>query len=196
MGTSPNPLGKAVDYLRRLPRAYSVGVPVLALGAVFLAASLLSYVGIVSVVNVAGEAPSGRADRTVPLNLTPFFTATLAVSSCSVAFHLLTDADYDLYVTNGRLPPVTLDCNVTEAVMRTRIGHMVTVSSELPNATGVPYVITAAFYAERLPYAALAIPGAVLAIGTTIWIAITFLTRGTEKLVAEFRERSPGRKGK
>gem|GEM_PF-4042639 len=190
------PLGKAVRFLRRLPRAYSVGVPLVALGSVLLVASLLSHFGIEGVIVVTGEAPYGTAERTVSLTLTTYFRATLAVESCRVAFYLLTDSDYELYLTNGRLPPPSLDCNQTEAVVEARIGHMVTVSSELPNSTTVPYVITATFYAEQLPYAALSIPGAILAIGATVWIAVTMLTRGAERLVMEFRERKQERKGK
>lgn len=189
-------LGKAVRFVRRLPAAYLFGILALVAGAALLATSLLSYVAVVDLVAVTGEAPPGMAERDVPLNLTSFFRATLTVQSCGVAFHLLTDPEYDAFLAYGRLPPPTLDCTQAEAVIRSRVGHMVTVYRAPSNASNVPYTITAALFAERHPYALLSVPGAILAMAATVWIAIRVMNRGTEKLVAESRERQRQRKAK
>jgi len=158
-------------------------------GAALLVASLLSHVDIVNVVVLGGDAPPGIADREVPLNVTSFFRVTLAVGSCAVSFYLLTDSQHDTFRTEGRLPVPTLNCNRTEATIRARVGHMVTVSNTLPGASNVSYTITADILAERHPYALLSIVGLMLAMASTIWIAGTLLNQGTAKLADEFHRR-------
>ncbi len=189
-------LGKAARFVRGLPPAYRYGALALAASIALLTASLISYVAVVDVVPVTGEAPPGTAEREVPLNLTSFFRARLAVPSCGVEFHLLTDSEYEAFLANRRLPPPTLDCNRTEALLRSRVGHMVTVYTAPSSAPNVPYEIIATFFGEGHPYAWLSVPGALLGIGSTIAIAMTMMNRQTAKLAGEFRNRRPQRKKK
>jgi len=189
-------LGKAARFLRHLPRGYLLGFLAFAAGIALLAASLVSYVAVILVVPVIGEAPSGTAELDVPLNLTSFFRAQLVVPSCGVDFHLLSDAQYQAFLRDGQLPLPTLDCDRTEALIRYRVGHMVTVYNAPASAPNVPYEITATFFAEAHPYAWLSVPGAILGVGAAIWIAMTLMTRETQKLAAELRQhqRKPKKK--
>ena len=189
-------LSKAARFLRSLPRAYPVGALALAASIALLTASLISYVAVVDVIPVIGQAPPGTAEVEVPLNLTPFFRAKLAVQSCGVEFHLLVDSEYETFLANGRLPPPTLDCNRTEVVLRSRVGHMVTVYNAPTSAPNVSYEITVSFFGEEHPYAWLSVPGALLGIGSTLAIAVTVMNRQTATLAAEFRNRRSQRKKK
>ena len=179
-------LSSGVRYIRRLPPAYRFGPLVIVIAAGLAVTSLASIVETVDIAVVAGEAPPGTTSREVPLNETSFFRATLAVSACGVAFHLLTDADYATFLADGRLPPTTLDCNQTQALVRSRIGHMAIVYVVSPGTSNLSYSITVEFFAERHPYALLSIPGTLLGLSSTIWIAATMFRRGTEKLAAEY----------
>lgn len=140
----------------------------------------------VDFVTITGEAPPGIFARDVPFNETSYFQATLAVASCGVAFHFLTDSEYATFQANGRLPPFTVDCNRTQVVIQTPIRHMVTVYSPSSGGANLSYEINVEFFGEHHPYALLSIPGALLGIGATISIAATMLSRGTAKLSAEY----------
>ena len=179
-------LSSGVRLIRDLPPAYRFGPLVLILTIGLAAASLAVIVETVDIVVVTGEAPPGTASREIPLNETPFFRATLAVGSCGVAFHLLTDADFAAFLADGRLPPATLNCSRTQALVRSPVGHMVTVYNVNPGTANLSYSIAVEFFAERHPYALLSIPSAFLGLGSTIWIATTMFRRGTEKLAAEY----------
>jgi len=181
---------KARRLLRIVPTAYVLGALVLVVGSALLATSLLSYVVAVGSVSAEGEAPPGTAEADLPFDATSFFRATLTIQSCDVAFHLLTDAEYARFLANGQLSMPNLDCHRTQALIRSPIRHLVTVNRAEPSTSNVSYSITATLFAEHHPYALLAFPGAFLSLGAVIWIGITAMNRGTEKLIAEFRGRS------
>ena len=188
----PRMVSSVVRFIRSLPPAYRFGPFGLLLAALLLGTSLVSEVGTVDLIFVTGEASPGTAAREVPFNETPFFRATLTVAPCGVGFHLLSDADYATFLSNGRLPPTTIDCNRTQAVIRSRISHMVTVYNGNPRPSNVSYEIGVEFFAEEHPYALLSIPGSLLGLGSTIAIAMTMLQRGTDKLAGDY----PGKFGK
>ncbi|HYS99969.1 MAG TPA: hypothetical protein VEO20_04825 [Thermoplasmata archaeon] len=182
--------------LQKLPTAYTIGPVLFVIAFTFLIISLDIEVGIVDMAVAAGDAGPGLADRTVPFNVTSLFQAVLTVDACGIQFYLLTASAYQAYKSGGPLPPATLDCNRTRALVQDSIDYLVTNSSAPVGSANVTYVIDVSFLGPRSPYAVLSIPGATIALGVTIWVSITALARGTDKLIDQARSKIEKQKDK
>ncbi|HEX9341623.1 MAG TPA: hypothetical protein VF992_10725 [Thermoplasmata archaeon] len=173
--------------IRKIPTAYTIGPILFATASGLLIISLTIETAIVGTGFAAGDAGPGISEREVAFRATPLFRASLVTAPCGVEFYLLSDAAYQAYQSDGSLPPSTLDCNRTEALVQYRVGHLVTNYSASPAASNVTFAITVAFLGPRAPYALLSIPGAGLALGVTIWISMTAMARGTDRLLERSR---------
>jgi len=179
--------------LRDVPRAYLVGPILFALAVGLLVVSLTVETGIVGTAFEIGEAPPGIADHNVSFRATSLFYGHLVTGDCGVEFHLLNDSAYGAYQSTGSLPQPTLDCSRREATVESGVGHLVTSYAAPPGSPNSSYVLSATFLGPRAPYAVLSIPGAGLALAVTIWLSMTILSRGTERLLAHARLQSQKR---
>ena len=164
-----------------------MGPVLFALAVGLLVVSLTIETGVVATAFEIGEAPPGFTEHNVSFRATSLFHAHLVTGDCGVEFHLLNDSAYKAYQTTGSLPPPTLDCNQREATVDGRVGHLVTNYSAAPGSPNSSYVLSATFLGPQAPYAILSIPGAGLALAMTIWVSMTILGRGTERLLADAR---------
>ena len=183
----PEFLNRLWRRLRKFPTAYTLGPLLFALGCGLLLLSLTIETGIVGLGSELGDAPPGIAERNVSFPAAPLFQATLVAGACGVEFHLLNDSAYQAFETDGSLPAPTLDCSRTKATVEGRVGHLVTNYSALPGTPNATFAISFVFLGPRAPYALLSIPGAGLALAVTIWVSMTIMARGTDRLRAEAR---------
>ena len=182
--------------LRKVPSAYTLGSVLFAVALLLLLASLHSELGVVGTGVAVGEVAPGISEREVPFRVTPMFRASLVVAVCGVDFHLLNDSEYTTYAQDGSLPVATLDCNRTEAIVHDRVGRMVTVFGATPGTPNVTFGISVAFIGTRTPYAILSVPGAGIGLAVTIWVSMTMMARGTDRLAERAREVDAKRKQK
>lgn len=187
---------RAIARIRGAPAAYTRGALMFFAAAILMGASLYGELGDVATAVAAGEATPGTHEREVPFRTTSLFQATLVTLSCGVDFHLLNDTAYADYGQDGILPPPSLDCNRTTATIYGQVGHLVTVYAAAPSAPNVTYAISATFSGLRTPYTLLSVPGTTIALAATLWISLTMMARGTERLAAEARERRNGKEKK
>lgn len=178
---------RIVRAVRRVPKAYSLGPLILLLGALLLVASLDSELRVVDVATAIGEAPPGTTERLVPFNVTPLFRVNATVASCRVELHLLSDSEYTDFSTTGALPSPTVDCRRTEALVAFPARHLVVVNGGSMNAS---YGLVVAFLGFISPYVVLSLPGAAAALAAIVWITMTMLGRGTERIREDIRRRA------
>jgi hypothetical protein len=183
----PEFLERILRRLREAPRGYLAGPALFALAVGLLIASLTIETGVVATAFEIGDVPPGIAERNVSFRATPLFNAHLVTGDCGTEFHLLNDSAYKAYQTTGALPRPTLDCNQREATVDGRVSHLVTNYTASPGSPNSSYALSATFLGPRAPYAILSIPGAGLALAATIWVSMTILGRGTERLLAHAR---------
>lgn len=184
------------ERIRRAPTAYSRGALLFVIAAILLVASLHGEVGAIATGVAAGDAEPGNHEREVPFRTASLFQANLIVSSCGVDFYLLNDTAYAAYTQDGTLPTASLDCNRTAATIEDEVGHLVTLYPAPSSAPNVTYAISATFMGLRTPYAVLSVPGTAIALAATLWISLTMMTRGTERLATQVRDRKEGKEKK
>jgi len=179
----PDFLQRVRKRLRKIPTAYTVGPVLFAIASLLLIVSLTIETGVVGTGFATGDAAPGITEREVAFRVAPLFDASLVSGMCGVEFHLLNDSAYQTFQADRSLPPPTLDCNRTEAVVEGSVGHLVINNTAPPGNPNSSYLISVVFRGPRAPYAILSVPGASLALAVTIWMSMTIMPRGTDRLI-------------